>query len=36
LKTETRAFTDTTSNWLEREAEKIDRKTKADADKDGH
>jgi hypothetical protein len=36
LKTETRAFSDTTSNWFKRQVEKIDRKTDADADDDGH
>ena len=31
-----RTATDSTKNWFEREAEKIDRKTDADADDDGH
>lgn len=36
LKRETRAATDTIGNWLDREIERIDRATKADADRDGH
>lgn len=36
VKAEGRALADTTSNWFERQFEKVDYKTKADADNDGH
>jgi hypothetical protein len=36
IKGESRTMMDSTSTWFDRELEKIDRKTDADADKDGH
>lgn len=36
VKKGTRETTDDVGNWFQRQAEKIDRETKADGDKDGH
>ncbi len=36
LKNDTRTMADSTDSWFKRETERIDRKTDADADKDGH
>ncbi|MEO8068303.1 MAG: hypothetical protein ABI599_11475 [Flavobacteriales bacterium] len=36
LKMETRVVADSTGNWFKREAERIDKMTDADNDKDGH